>query len=93
MGETVPGAEVTKSFELYQDRALRGPVTVTARGQALSIAELAEADMDAIALARIPEDKRYRTDDLKRSATGPVALWDGEPKRPSVHHDTIYDET
>jgi hypothetical protein len=30
---------------------------------------------------------------LKPSATGPVALWDGEPKRSSVQHDTIYDET
>jgi hypothetical protein len=30
---------------------------------------------------------------LKPSAAGPVALWDGEPKRSSVQHDTIYDET
>ncbi len=32
--------------------------------QALSVTELAEADIDAIAAARIPEGKRYRTDDL-----------------------------
>jgi PHD/YefM family antitoxin component YafN of YafNO toxin-antitoxin module len=33
--------------------------------QALSITELSEADIAAIATARIPEDKRYRTDDLR----------------------------
>ena len=33
--------------------------------QALAIAELSEADITAIATARIPEDKRYRTDDLR----------------------------
>jgi hypothetical protein len=26
------------------------------------------------------------------SAAGPVAIWDGEPRRPSVEHDTIHDE-
>ena len=25
---------------------------------------------------------------LKPSATGPVAIWDGEPRRPSVEHDS-----
>jgi len=25
-------------------------------------------------------------------ADGPVAIWDGEPKRSSVEHDSIYDE-
>jgi hypothetical protein len=29
---------------------------------------------------------------LKPQATGPVAIWDGEPKRTSVEHDSIYDE-
>jgi hypothetical protein len=29
---------------------------------------------------------------LKPPATGPVAIWDGEPKRTSVAHDSIYDE-
>jgi prevent-host-death family protein len=33
--------------------------------QALSITELSEADIAAIGTARIPEDKRYRTDDLR----------------------------
>ena len=32
MGETVPVAEVKRDFELYQDRALHGPVTVTRHG-------------------------------------------------------------
>jgi hypothetical protein len=30
---------------------------------------------------------------LRPEAAGPVALWDGEPKRTSVDHDSIYDET
>ena len=29
---------------------------------------------------------------LKPQAAGPVAIWDGEPKRTSVDHDSIYDE-
>jgi hypothetical protein len=29
---------------------------------------------------------------LKPGATGPVAIWDGKPKRSSIEHDTIYDE-
>ena len=27
-----------------------------------------------------------------RTATGPVAIWDGVPSRTSVDHDSIYDE-
>ena len=29
---------------------------------------------------------------LRPGAEGPVALWDGEPARTSVDHDSIYDE-
>ena len=29
---------------------------------------------------------------LKPSTTGPVAIWDGEPRRPSVEHDAVHDE-
>ena len=29
---------------------------------------------------------------LKTPARGPIALWDGEPKRTSVDHDSVYDE-
>jgi Ribbon-helix-helix protein, copG family len=29
---------------------------------------------------------------LKPKATGPVAIWDGEPKRASVEHDSVHDE-
>jgi len=28
---------------------------------------------------------------IRPGSTGPVALWDGEPGRSSVEHDTIYD--
>lgn len=30
---------------------------------------------------------------LKPEAEGPVAIWDGEPKRPSIDHDSVHDET
>jgi hypothetical protein len=29
---------------------------------------------------------------LKPQDSGPVALWDGEPKRTSIQHDSIYDD-
>jgi plasmid stability protein len=29
---------------------------------------------------------------LKPSSEGPVAIWDGEPQRSSLEHDSIYDE-
>jgi hypothetical protein len=29
---------------------------------------------------------------LAPQAAGPVAIWDGEPKRTSVDHDSVYDE-
>jgi hypothetical protein len=29
---------------------------------------------------------------LKPQAAGPVAIWDGEPKRTSVEHDRVHDE-
>ena len=29
---------------------------------------------------------------LKPQGKGPVALWDGEPRRTSVDHDSVHDE-
>jgi hypothetical protein len=29
---------------------------------------------------------------LELQAPGPVAIWDGEPRRTSIEHDSIYDE-
>jgi hypothetical protein len=29
---------------------------------------------------------------LKPPAAGPVAIWDGDPKRTSVEHDSVHDE-
>jgi hypothetical protein len=29
---------------------------------------------------------------LKPQARGPFAIWDGEPKRDSIHHDSVHDE-
>jgi len=29
---------------------------------------------------------------LKPPAAGPVAIWDGEPKRASVEHDSVHDD-
>jgi hypothetical protein len=33
-----------------------------------------------------------RTVILKPQASGPVAIWDGEPKRLSSEHDSVHDE-
>jgi hypothetical protein len=29
---------------------------------------------------------------LKPSAAGPIAIWDGKPKRTSIEHDSVHDE-
>jgi hypothetical protein len=29
---------------------------------------------------------------LRPHAAGPIALWDGEPKRTSIEHDSVHDE-
>ena len=29
---------------------------------------------------------------LRPQPSGPVALWDGEPKRTSIEHDSVHDE-
>lgn len=29
---------------------------------------------------------------LKPQVTGPVAIWDGKPKRTSIDHDSVHDE-
>jgi Ribbon-helix-helix protein, copG family len=29
---------------------------------------------------------------LKPQATGPIAIWDGQPKRSSTEHDSVHDE-
>ena len=29
---------------------------------------------------------------LKPQSVGPVAIWDGEPKRSSLDHDSVHDE-
>jgi hypothetical protein len=30
---------------------------------------------------------------LRPQSTGPVAIWDGEPRRSSVEHDSVHDQT
>jgi len=42
---------------------------------------MAELVRDAVRKVVLPAD-----------VTGPVAIWDGEPKRPSFDHDSIYDD-
>ncbi|MEP6702199.1 MAG: CopG family transcriptional regulator [Betaproteobacteria bacterium] len=29
---------------------------------------------------------------LRPPTAGPVAIWDGEPRRPSTEHDTVHDQ-
>ncbi len=33
-----------------------------------------------------------RTVVLKPQTTGPVGIWDGEPRRTSMEHDSVHDE-
>jgi len=33
-----------------------------------------------------------RTVVLRPEAKGPVAIWDGEPRRTSIEHDSVHDE-
>jgi Ribbon-helix-helix protein, copG family len=33
-----------------------------------------------------------RTVVLKRQTIGPVGIWDGEPRRTSMEHDSVHDE-
>jgi len=42
-------------------------------------------------VAHVVRDAVRRTA-LAPEARGPVAVWDGEPRRASVDHDAIYDE-
>ena len=41
---------------------------------------------------REDELEAVRTVVLKPAAQGPVAIWDGEPRRPSLDYDSIYDD-
>jgi hypothetical protein len=59
-------------------------------------------DSDLEALHRLARRKKKSVAALVREAVhevwlkpepeGPVALWDGEPHRPSTDHDSIYDK-
>ena len=57
--------------------------------------ELAALSAAAARSARSVADlvrEAIRTTVLKPAVKGPVAIWDGEPKRTSVDHDSIYDQ-
>jgi hypothetical protein len=62
---------------------------------------LRKDDLDAVrkAAARsgrsVPELVRdaIRKVVLAAPAAGPVAIWDGEPKRKSIEHDSVHDES
>jgi hypothetical protein len=51
----------------------------------------AQASRSGRSVAEIVRDA-VRQVVLKPGADGPVALWDGQPKRLSTDHDSIYDE-
>ena len=38
------------------------------------------------------KDEAVRQVVLKPRTAGPVAIWDGQPRRTSIDHDSIYDE-
>lgn len=55
------------------------------RGQRLEAVHKRSVDSDQRVAARLLHHSR--------DATGPVALWDGEPAATSADHDRIYDES
>ena len=51
---------------------------------------------DRLALSRDPEEQSRFKEELARmtfGAAGPVALWDGEPRRTATEHDAAYEES
>ena len=51
---------------------------------------------DRLARSRDPEEQSRLKEELARitfGSAGPVALWDGEPRRTATEHDSIYDES
>jgi hypothetical protein len=58
-------------------------------------AELDELRKDAARSGRSVADPvrgAIRKVALKTPGAGPVAIWDGEPRRPSMEHDTVHHE-
>jgi hypothetical protein len=53
----------------------------------------AEAERSGRSVAGLVRDSVRKTLLKPKSSGGPVGLWEGEPKRFSVDHDSIYDET
>ena len=51
----------------------------------------AEAERSGRSVADLVRESVRKTI-LKPKMQGPVGLWDGEPRRFSMDHDTIYDE-
>jgi hypothetical protein len=43
-------------------------------------------------VAELVRDAIRRTVLKPQQAAGPVAIWDGEPKRTSIEHDSVHDE-
>jgi hypothetical protein len=63
--------------------------SISAQGRADALREAAARPGRSI--AEIIRDA-IRQVVVKPQVGGPVAIWDGKPQRPSVHHDSIYDE-
>jgi hypothetical protein len=64
--------------------------TVYLRKEELDVLRMAAA-RSGRSVARLIRDA-IRKIVLKPQAAGPVAIWDGEPKRKSIEHDSVHDE-
>jgi hypothetical protein len=67
-----------EKMQVYLRKEELGALRKAAKRSGRSVAELVR---DAI-----------RTVVLKPQAVGPVAIWDGEPKRTSIEHDSVHDQ-
>ena len=53
----------------------------------------AEAERSGRSVTGLVRDSVRKTLLKPKSPGGPVGLWEGEPRRFSVDHDSVYDET
>jgi hypothetical protein len=60
-------------------------------GSGPNLRQMKKANFDLSSIVRLIQSA-FRMIAPKRPAAGPVAIWNGEPKRASTDHDSAYDE-
>jgi hypothetical protein len=60
-------------------------------GSGPNLRQMNKVNFDLSNIARLIQSAIRRIA-RKHTAAGPVAIWDGEPKRASADHDSVHDE-